>query len=556
MVATTEKPPIVISDNLRALVQCPQQECLWEGPAGTGKTFGLALFARLLCETYPGILGLIVRQTRKSLNSSFLDIWENEILGHSHPALNPPRKRSHRDEYIFPYDEMEVDGVQYKGRSQIDLVGMDSPERIMSTQYDFCFFIEATEGFLHAWDLIGSRLRRFYVNRFGRPWSLQVADVNPAHAGHWLNVRADEPFRPNPELIEVLGYTEEEVEGWTNMHRIRTTLKDNPKYWDAKAKRWTPEGGMYNMTLDRMSPVNQKRLRDGLWVSESGQVYAGFKHERHVVNGKLVKRKDDYGQWRLEPVTGKVWGKTGVALPEDFKSRLVAYFIIAVDWGFSPDPASVGLYAMDEQGHAFRVKGYYQTNVGLDEWARRIVDWQKTYDVRAIVCDHPPEKVAKLNDMLGHKLNDLGQPIAMTAKKGPGSILAGIETVRWALKDHETTGEPRLRFFANALENEPDPELIAARVPTDPIKEFDSYRFPGRTDNENQANKELPIDRDNHGMDEIRYFSTHVWSNQYRPFHVPAGPQSTNPLLIDLDAEDRRLDREMMSEMFSGDDYL
>jgi len=539
LVATIEQPPIVISENLRRLIQTQQQEVLWEGPAGTGKTFGLALYVRLLCEMYPGTLGLIIRQTRKSLNSSFIDIFENEVLGHGHPALTPPRKRNHRDEYIFPYAETVVDGRPYKGSSQVDLVGMDSPERIMSTQYDWGFFIEATEGFQHAWDLIGSRLRRFYIHRFGRPWSLQVADVNPAHAGHWLNVRANEPYTPDPELISILNYSPEEIEGWMNMHRIKTTLKDNPKYWDARLKRWTAEGAMYGMTLDRMSPVNQKRLRDGLWVSESGQVYAGFKHERHVVNGRLVKRKEDYGRWRLEPVTGKIWAGSSAGLPEDFSARLVAYFVIAVDWGFSPDPASVGLYAVDDDGHAFRVKCYYQTNIGLDEWAKRIVDWQHEYDVRAIVCDHPPEKVAKLNDMLGHKLNHLGHPIAMVAKKGPGSILAGIETVRWALKD-SNHGEPRIRFFANALENDPDQELIDARVPSNPLNEFDGYIFPQRV--ETGKNKELPIDRDNHFMDELRYFSDYNWSNTHRAPQPPRDPRELHPLFIRGDpAEENRI---------------
>ena len=547
MVATIEQPPVVISKNLRRLIQSQQQEVLWEGPAGTGKTFGLALYARLLSEMYPGSLGLVIRQTRKSLNSSFLDIFENEVLGHGHPALTPPRKRNHREEYVFPYAETVVDGRHYRGTSQVDLVGMDSPERIMSTQYDWGFFIEATEGFLHAWDLIGSRLRRFYIHRFSRPWSLQVADVNPAHAGHWLNVRANEKFEPNPELMEILGYSPSEVAGWTNMHRIKTTLKDNPKYWDNRLERWTAEGAMYNMTLDRMSPVNQKRLRDGLWVSQSGQVYAGFQHDKHVVNGRLVKRKDDYGRWRLEPVTGKIWDQSAVGLQEDFKARMVAYFAIAVDWGFSPDPASVGLYAVDDEGHAFRVKCYYETNVGLDEWAVRIVDWQKTYDVRAIVCDHPPEKVAKLNDMLGHKLNDQGQPIAMVAKKGPGSILAGIETVRWALKD-SNQGEPRIRFFASALENEPDQDLIDARVPYNPITEFDSYCFPERV--EAGKNKELPIDRDNHFMDELRYFSDYTWSNTHSAPKPPVKPKSVFQVQVGLtEADFKRMRREEAAAM-------
>lgn len=483
---------------------------------------------------YPGTRGLFIRQTRKALNTSLLDIWEQEILGHGHPALSPVRKKETRSDYTFPYAETEVDGRKYAGESRVDLVGMDSPERIMSTQYDWAFFVEATEGFLHAWDLIGSRLRRFYIHRFGRPWSLQVADVNPAHEGHWLNVRANQAFEPNPELLDILDLSPEQVADWTAMRRIKTTLRDNPKFWDSKAGKWTAEGAMYNLTLDRMSPVNQKRLRDGLWVSQSGQVYPSFKQERHVVNGRLVKLKEDYDRWRLEPITGKVWGGK-IGLQEDFTSRLVAYFVIAVDWGYSPDPASVGLYAVDDDGHAFRVKGYYETCVSLDVWAERIVGWQRKYDVRAIICDQPKEKVDKLNDLLGHKMNDKGEPIAQVAKKGAGSILAGIETVRWALKDSDH-GEPRLRFFANALENDPDQALLEAHAPTDVVPEFGSYCFHERV--EQGTNKQLPIDRDNHGMDEIRYFAGYVWGNSHAAIERPKEDHSRDPLWVEINHEE------------------
>lgn len=524
---------IKLSASAAELFSSEQSQVLYEGGVGTAKTFSLCWFLRLIAEAFPGIRILLVRQTRISLNNSVLETMEQEVLGVGHPACTPMRARNSRASYTWPESKREITDAHgtytYEGRSRIDLGGMDNPERFMSTQYDVIAFVEATEGFRKAWGQLSTRTRRYHVTRFGRPWSLQIADCNPAGARHWLNLLAEEGLNLADDVREVLGLTKEQTVGMKAMHRIRTKITDNPKFWDEETDTWTEQGAAYMSTLARLSPEEQARLIDGLWVNRAGQVYKTFDHEKHVVNGRLVKRKNDYRKWWLVPI-GKALFGTEQLLPFDFEERHVAYFVIGADWGFLPDPGVVSLYAVDSAQRAFRVKEWYQTEKSLVWWAELIIKLQQTYDVRAIVTDGPKERVSTLNQMLGGKLNDLGEPIARLANKGPGSILAGIDVVRYALDD-DTEGEPRIRFFADSLQHEPDEYLLKHHAPTNGVKEFDGYVYHERRDDDG-PNKAMPIDKDNHGMDEIRYVCRHLFGNSYKVAGAPPDPRLQNPLFI------------------------
>jgi phage terminase large subunit len=524
---------IKLSASGAKLLGSTQTQVLWEGGVGTGKTFQLCIFLRLLCELYPGIRILLVRQTRISLNNSVLETLEEEVLGTGHPACTPLRARNSRPSYTWPESKRvveDVDGLRtYEGRSRIDLGGMDSPERFMSTQYDVIAFVEATEGFRKAWGQLSTRTRRYHVRRFGRPWSMQIADCNPAGGRHWLNLLANEPLVLSPDVMAKMGVTADDLVGVTAMHRIRTKIRDNPKFWDDEEETWTDQGAEYMAILARLPPDEQARLIDGLWVDRSGQVYPTFDHDKHVVNGRLTRRKEGHHKWWLVPI-GKAMFGTEKLLPLDFEERPVAYFVIGADWGFLPDPGVVRLYAIDDGARAFMVKEWYRTEKALQWWAELIVKLQNDYDVRAIVTDGPKERSVTLNQMLGGKLNDRGHPIAQVAKKGPGSILAGVEMVRFALED-DSSGEPRLRYFAGALQHEPDEYLLKHHAPTDGVKEFDGYVYHERREDDG-PNKTLPRDKDNHGMDVDRYVMSYLFSNKH--LAVPEPKKAVTPLMIDI----------------------
>ena len=68
-------------------------------------------------------------------------------------------------------------------------------------------------------------------------------------------------------------------------------------------------------------------------------------------------------------------------------------------------------------------------------------------------------------------------------------------------------GKPRLFVFPDALV-ERDPALVEAKLPTCTAEEFDGYVWPKGQDG--RAIKEVPVDVDNHGMDQRRTSSDHA----------------------------------------------
>lgn len=484
-------------------------EILLEGPAGTGKSFFAVWWIHQLCELFPGARFYFIRQTRKSLNQSALSLYE-DMLGWGHPVLAGDLQRKGREMYQYPFAQRVVDmgdgrgPIMYRGRSEIYPLGMDNPDRIMSTEGDGAVFFEGTETTVDAWDKLGTRLRRGYT-----PWNFRILDCNPGPATHWINKRADEPLKVAEDVLAQLG---DSWEGMTKMQRVRTTLKDNPKYW-SRTGEYTKLGLEYKIKLASLSPVNRKRLEDGLWVQASGQVYGNYSPEKHIVQGRLEKRA---GQWWMCPIESKLLG-----IRAEFKPRKIAWFGIGVDYGFYPDPGVAQLWAFDEAQRGFMVFEHYETNVPREVWAKRIAGWQAMYDVRAIACEHDPEMLKLINELIGNKMWK-GKPIARNAVK---SIKPGVDVVRWALNDDDgmpnedgiptRDPEPRLRLLASALERE-DHVLREELRSTSTSQEFPSYVVKERIDGKTYQTDLPDPSCDDHGLDAARYIFMEAWRSLHK----------------------------------------
>ena len=495
--------PRFIAPGIRRCMGSRHPELLVEGPAGTGKTYGLLSNAMIDGYLYPGLRTLFIRSTRKSMNESVLQLWEEEILGLGHPAVQAGGQRSNRSEYVFPEATRKVDGRTYTGASHFALVGMDSPERIMSSQYDRAIYFEATEGTLHQWELIKTRMRRFHT-----PYVQMMADCNPADEHFWLNTRAEEDYKVPADLIGQVPFP---AEGMKRMERIRTFLQDNPKYFDPIKQEWTQAGIHYKLGMEQLGGANYMRLVSGLWVTAEGQVWENYRPATHVVQGRLAKKE---GIWRLVPVTGVT--DTGVQLKGDFRERAVAWFGISVDWGWHPDPGVMQLWAFDAHGRAFLVRERYQCKVSLDDWAQQAADWQADYDVRMIVCDpSEPGNIDALNSRIGERMGRTGVELATKAKN---AIKAGVDQVRWGL-DADETGEPRIRIMANSSELTCTHRSAAKRT-TSVAQEILSYVYKKWVDG--KPNKEQPDPTcEDHGADAMRYMMMAAWENQHDPMAVP-----------------------------------
>lgn len=216
------------------LFACRAPEVLIEGPAGTGKTRAVLELINYLCEEYPGIRVLICRQTRASLTESVLVTWEDKVLWTGHPALSGSEaSRQNRHSYVFPNASVVVAG------------SLETPERLFSTEWDVVYVAEATEISEDAWEKFGRAMRSHQM-----PWQMRIADCNPVHPGHWLNIRASTP----------------------KMVRLKSRHADNPSC--------TSE---YLTVLSNLSGHRRARLYEGRWVAGEGSVYQEFSEDRHVI---------------------------------------------------------------------------------------------------------------------------------------------------------------------------------------------------------------------------------------------------------------------------------
>lgn len=156
-----------------AMLGSRRPEVLIQGAAGTGKTMWLTYKAAAICCKYPGARVLLARKTRTSLTQSALVTLENKVLCGNVPGN---AGRDNRSSYLFEHDNGQT--------SELVVGGLDKPERIMSTEYDWIGIPEATELDLTDYEQLLTRLRNGRV-----PYQQIVADCNPAFQSHWLNQR-------------------------------------------------------------------------------------------------------------------------------------------------------------------------------------------------------------------------------------------------------------------------------------------------------------------------------------------------------------------------------
>jgi phage terminase large subunit len=395
------------------------EEIIISGPAGTGKSLACLDYINSLLWEYPKARALIVRKVRADLADSALLTLERDILGEDNPICSAV-KREHRRIYRYP------------NGSTISVGGMDRPGRVMSAEYDLIYWQEAVEGDEADWEALLTRLRSGVV-----PFQRLIGDTNPGRPDHWI------PQRAEAGLLR-LPYS------WH---------QDNPRYWDAEANAWTPEGRRYVLgTLGRLTGLRKLRLLDGKWVFAEGAIYDEWHEDVHVID-----RFDLPRHWRR---------------------------IISVDFGYV-HPFVCQWWAVDGDGRMALYREIYYTRRLVEEHAAKIAEYNETDRdagafIELMVCDHDAEGRATLEKYTG-----------MKATGADKRVLAGIQAVQSRIKVHHD-GLPRIRIFRDALV-ERDPELAEAKLPSSTREEVGGYVWA------DSKTKEAPVKVDDHGLDDMRY---------------------------------------------------
>jgi len=354
-------------------IYCKDPEVIITGPAETGKTLAACWKMHLTAIKYAGLNGAIVRKTYKSMPGSVLQTFARVIDGagvETYGGANQPAK------YIYP------------NGSVIWVGGMDNPDKVLSSERDFIYVNQAEELALDDWEKIITRTT-------GRgavmPYTQALGDCNPGGSRHWIRERAKV--------------------GRLNLLHARHT--DNPTLYDDDGNL-TAQGKRTMETLDSLTGVRRKRLRDGVWATAEGAVYDIFDPTAHV------KERS----------------------PDEF-----AYWALACDEGYT-NPAVILLIGYDGDGRVHIAREFYKRGVLQADYVAQAAEWNEEKRPHVVAVD--AAAAGLIADM-----RNMGIP----AQSAKGRVLDGIGLVQSRLMV-QGDGRPRLTV---------DPSCVNV------INEFESY---------------------------------------------------------------------------------
>jgi Phage terminase large subunit len=429
--------------NCRTLLGARDSEVLLSGPAGTGKSRACLEKLHLLALMNPGMRGLICRKTATSLSSTALATWNKFVVPEA--TLNGVVK-------YYGGSAAEPAAYRYKNGSQILVGGLDKVSKIMSSEYDVVYVQEATELTENDWESITTRLRNWKIS-----FQQIIADCNPAHPTHWLNLRCQA--------------------GHTRM--LETKHEDNPLLFDADGTL-TEKGADYIGKLDKLTGVRKLRLRYGRWAAAEGIIYADFA-QAHVID-RIAPQPAALSEYAASSSGAAPVDQFGVPWSWD------RYW--AVDFGYT-NPFVLQCWAVDPDDRLYLYREIYHTQRTVDQHATAIMmivapdgQWLEPQPT-AVYCDHDAEGRAVLERELG-----------ISTEAAHKSVLEGIDATQVRMRI-SGDGLPRIFFLRDALV-EMDEELKESGKPTCTLEEIPGYVW---TDKQ----KEAPDKKDDHGCDAMRY---------------------------------------------------
>lgn len=423
------------------------EELLLSAEAGTGKSRAALEKIHLILSKYAGASFFMARKTRSSMTNSCMKTFEREVI--------KPQDKVwlHKQEQVY----------NYPNGSQLAISGLDDPEKIKSTEWDGGYIQEATECTQNDWEMCGSRLRASVV-----PYQQLIGDCNPDKPTHWLKLR--------------------ETRGLVKMYH--STMKDNPKWWNGWYKNkfyegWTPPGAAYDLRMSRLTGVRRSRLYLGLWVAAEGVVYETW-----------------------DPLVNMIYKSQ---LPEHWE-EWDHYW--AIDWGYI-HPFVWGDYILNpETNQLILLHQIYKTRVLVEDHARHIAKITDGRMPRAIICDHDASDRATFEKHISLAMGEkIGQPdLKMLTLPAYKPIAIGIQNLQTRITpDPMWGGGPGFLIVRDSLQNEPDHELVEMGAPISTEQEFDGYVWDVKHNEDvNSRKDEIPIDKDNHGMDKARYIAAFI----------------------------------------------
>lgn len=457
------------------------REVLYDGPAGSSKTFSDCLYSYWLTQNFPNVRVLWLRETLKSIRESILEVFEDHILGPNHPMLEKGGGREHRISYTDP-----------KTGGHIFMGGLDRPDLYLGSQWDHVVFFEAQNPRVRErhWTKVGTRNRGIAVphphcdypdgvmpdGRSVREVLTTTDRFEERDAVRWdgrvhhVEAGCDDNGCPlflrrmvaecNPD--DMLG---EESWLWKryesgHMVRLQATHKDNP-IADAQ----------YLDTLRALPEPYRSVYYEGKWVSAQGKCWPTYDPDRHLV---ALQYRFDIGSGLKTVVVADWLDENGQ--PQQFA---IASVIAGFDWGLD-HPGSLQVLAVTGDKRAFRIAEVYRhqpdrgDDVGsIEWWAGQVVELTERFGIDVIRCDPSARAIWELfNQRMGKSGGrDLGgvcQPADNTRSTKDG-VQGGIDLVRTMF------AQDKLILGYDVHHGPRDQDLIRKRLPAGLEDEIPGY---------------------------------------------------------------------------------
>lgn len=381
-------------------------EVLYGGAAGGGKTKALIMDALFRCLTWPGTTAVVFRRTYRELEDTDIkeamasypkEIAQYKSGGHEFHLKNGSR-------ILFRHCENEADRFNYSG-----------------IEIQFLYFDELTSFEQTIYDFLKTRLRA--------KKSLGVVPIvrsasNPGNIGHGWVKKYFVDAGPHMSIQTQEIYSE-------TLHKskiIRT------QYIPALATENPFITEDYIFELEQKPAALRDALLHGNWDSFEGQVFTEFVNDpKHYV--------DRIGTHVIEPFEIPLWWP-----------RYMSF-----DHGYTK-PFSVGYWAVDPEGRAYRYKEWYgckprQANVGIEYTPRQIAEGIVSREGQESANNLAIDRIADpaiFDRSRGDSVADQMRPetgrVGVVFHKGDNTRLAGKMQLHERLRFRED-GKPMLYVF-------------------------------------------------------------------------------------------------------------
>jgi hypothetical protein len=317
-----------------AFHQSQEDEVLYGGAAGGGKSCAIVMDALLRCAAHPRTVAYLFRRTYRELEDTLIA----EALSRVPRALGRYSPAAHELRLVngsilrFRHCQNDRDRFLYQG-AEIHWLYLDELTHFSQTVYDF----------------LRSRLRA-NASLGIRP--VVRAASNPGGVGHaWVKARFIDPMPPDTPRTERV--QADGVSGARTLRYIPARVKDNPHLSPG-----------YALELASKPPALRDALLFGRWDAFEGQVFT---------------------EWRDDAAGYETGRFTHVVAPFPIPASWRRFR--SFDFGYSK-PFSVGWWALDPHGVLYRYREWYgctgTPNVGLRltpaEIAREIARSERAHE--------------------------------------------------------------------------------------------------------------------------------------------------------------------------------